>query len=428
MRALDPTGADAVQCGILHGFFFLQITARRRAVLDAFAVLQIGRTAQTQIGIVFIHRFAQQDDDIAFILEPLRGDMFLFLDQTDNSDRGGRVDRSVRILIVKTDIAACDRCAKDIACLCQTSHRFLELIEQFRMMRIAEIEIIRTAQRDRSGAGQIAGAFCHHRLAAFIGIQIDISAIAVHCHSDIFFGSGGNGLGLTFGQHRQTVGLDAHHGGIGTGADHGTIAHLMIVLAIDPVLGSDRRNGQQSFQILRHVRGILNGADLKGANVIQIFRFFGFAVIDRRIIGDLGCRNVGYHFAVIADDHAACVRDHADLRPGQIPFVKDALHFGFVTFVDDDEHTFLRFAQHDLIGCHAGGALRYFAQLDLDAGAGAGRGFAGGTGQACRAHILDAGNSVLGGQQFQTGFHDQFFHERIAHLDGAALLFRGGFC
>ena len=64
-------------------------------------------------------------------------------------------------------------------------------------------------------------------------------------------------------------------------------------------------------------------------------------------------------------------------------------------------------------------------KLDLDARAGASGGFASRAGQARRAHVLNAGDGV-GGEQFQAGFADQFFHERIAHLHRAALL-AGGF-
>jgi len=66
------------------------------------------------------------------------------------------------------------------------------------------------------------------------------------------------------------------------------------------------------------------------------------------------------------------------------------------------------------------GALRDFVQLDFDACAGARGGFAGRAGQAGCAHVLNAGTAPVG-EKFQAGFANEFFHERIAHLDGPAL-------
>ena len=115
----------------------------------------------------------------------------------------------------------------------------------------------------------------------------------------------------------------------------------------------------------------------------------------------------------------------ADLRPGQIPFVENALHLLLAALLDDDQHALLRFAEHDLVRGHVRRALGHLGQFDLDARAGAGGGFAGGTGQAGGAHVLDAGDRA-GGEQFQAGFADQLLHERIAHLHRPALLL-GGF-
>jgi len=92
--------------------------------------------------------------------------------------------------------------------------------------------------------------------------------------------------------------------------------------------------------------------------------------------------------------------------------------------VDDDEHSFLGFAQHDLVRRHVRGALGNLAEVDLDAGAGARGRFARRAGQARRAHVLDAGDRA-GGEQFQARLAHELFHERIAHLHRAALLFRG---
>ncbi len=50
-------------------------------------------------------------------------------------------------------------------------------------------------------------------------------------------------------------------------------------------------------------------------------------------------------------------------------------------------------------------------------------GLAGRAGQPRRAHVLDAGDGAAG-EQFEAGFEQQLFAERIAHLHGRAVLLR----
>ena len=65
--------------------------------------------------------------------------------------------------------------------------------------------------------------------------------------------------------------------------------------------------------------------------------------------------------------------------------------------------------------------MRNFGEIDFDAGAGACRGFTGGTGQARRAHVLNAGDGS-GGEQLEASLANEFFHEGVAHLNSASLL------
>ena len=62
-------------------------------------------------------------------------------------------------------------------------------------------------------------------------------------------------------------------------------------------------------------------------------------------------------------------------------------------------------------------------EVDLDAAAAAAGGLAGRAGQARRAHVLDARDGV-GGEQFEAGFEQELFLERIAHLHGGPVLLR----
>ena len=48
-----------------------------------------------------VHGFAEQDDGVAFILEPLRGDIFRFFDDANNGYGGRRVNRAAGVLIIE---------------------------------------------------------------------------------------------------------------------------------------------------------------------------------------------------------------------------------------------------------------------------------------------------------------------------------------
>ncbi len=146
--------------------------------------------------------------------------MLFFLNEAYQREGRGRVDGTHGVLVVEADVAAGHRGIERSAGLRQSTHRFLQLEEELGVMRIAEIQIIRAAQRSRTGAGQIACAFSHDRLAAFVRIQIDVNTVAIHREGNKFFDSRGDRFRGSIGEHRQAVSLNADHGGIRTGANH----------------------------------------------------------------------------------------------------------------------------------------------------------------------------------------------------------------
>src|SRR5262249_37719584 len=105
------------------------------------------------------------------------------------------------------------------------------------------------------------------------------------------------------------------------------------------------------------------------------------------------------------------------------PLAEDVEHFAFPALLGDQQHALLRFGQHDLIRRHAGFALRHVLQVDLDADAAAPAHLAGGASEPGRAHVLNAHDGA-GLHGFETGFDQQLFEERIAHLHVRALLLR----
>src|SRR5688572_5296162 len=112
----------------------------------------------------------------------------------------------------------------------------------------------------------------------------------------------------------------------------------------------------------------------------------------------------------------AVVGDVADSDGIQPPLVKNVVQFLLATLVGDEQHTLLRFAEHDLVGGHGCLALRNSVEFDFHTSAAARPHFAARTGKSGGSHILDADNKAfLHG--LQTSLEQQLFHERIADLN-----------
>ena len=200
----------------------------------------------------------------------------------------------------------------------------------------------------------------------------------------------------------------------GAGADH------VIVLPVNPVLGSDRWVAEK---LAESGEGIDCGKFVDAGVGDPGYRSLRFARIERRFIGERFRRNFGGDGAVVAHAHHAVVRYAADLRARHIPFFKNLAHDLFFAALRDDQHSFLRFAQQNFVGRHARLALRHFRQIDFHAGAAAARGLASRAGESGRAHVLNAGDGI-GREQFEAGFEQQFFFEWIADLDCRAIFAR----
>ena len=144
------------------------------------------------------------------------------------------------------------------------------------------------------------------------------------------------------------------------------------------------------------------------------------AMVERRIVSERLIGNVGDQLAVMANAQARLGLDGADDDRVEAPLREDAQHFVFAAFFGDEQHALLAFGEHDLVGAHAGFALRNEIELDIEAHAAARAHLAGGAGEAGRAHILNADDGArLHG--FKAGFEQQLLHERIADLHIGAL-------
>ena len=110
------------------------------------------------------------------------------LDDGDHCNRWRRINRAVGILVIEADISACDWRVEGAAGFGHTANRFLELIKNFRIVRIAEIEVVGCTQRSRAGTSEVAGGFCYGDFSALIRIEVNVSGVAIDRERNEFFG------------------------------------------------------------------------------------------------------------------------------------------------------------------------------------------------------------------------------------------------
>src|SRR5438128_4402745 len=118
--------------------------------------LQVSGATEAEERVVHVHGVAQQNDRVPFILEPLRGDMLGFFDDAHHRNRWRRVDGAAGALVVKADIAAGHWRIQEAAGLGKSAHRFLELPENLRVVRVAEVQVVGYAERSGAGTGEVA--------------------------------------------------------------------------------------------------------------------------------------------------------------------------------------------------------------------------------------------------------------------------------
>ncbi len=112
-----------------------------------------------------------------------------------------------------------------------------------------------------------------------------------------------------------------------------------------------------------------------------------------------------------------------DAHGVQIPLLEDLLDLVLAAPSHDEQHPLLRLGEHDLVGRHAGLALRNVSDVDFNPGVAASPHLAGRTGQPGGTHVLDTDERV-GLHDLETRFEQQLFHERIADLHVGSLLGR----
>jgi len=391
--AADEALADEVADGVLDSEFLRIVELRRGAGFAAVDGEEVVRSAE------FVAGFADEEDDVTRGFEGLGGDVFGFFDEADHADGGRGVDGSGGGFVVEAHIAASDGCVECAAGFGETFDCFPELEEIFGFVRISEIQVVCDGERDRAGAGDIAGGFGDGDATAFARVLLAVDRVAIG-------GGGQNFIGFA----------DEEDGGIRAWEDGGAEADHVVVLLPDPALRGDARVGEEFFQ-----RG--NGIGLRHAGEVEgLGSVFGsgFAGVERGFVGELAGGDFDGDFVAFADAHHAVVIDHTNMGVGEIPFFKDGTDFVFLTFFDDDEHAFLGLGEQDFVRRHAGFAFRHEVDVDFNACSASAGGFASGAGEAGGAHVLDTGDAATG-EEFEAGFEEEFFAEGVADLHGWAV-------
>ena len=126
-----------------------------------------------------------------------------------------------RTLIIQRDIAANNRRAECAARFSRAFNRFAQLPEIFRLVRIAEIQVVGHGERLRARAGEIARGLGHGDFSAFARIESTIERIAIRRRGQEFI-------------------RRAHmkHSGIRTRPNDRAGANRVVILPINPVLST----------------------------------------------------------------------------------------------------------------------------------------------------------------------------------------------
>ena len=148
------------------------------------------------------------------------------------------------------------------------------------------------------------------------------------------------------------------------------------------------------------------------------------AVVFGRIARQRFKRQVGFDLAIVHDQETVLGDCFAHDGEIEVPFVEDGLRLCLKLGTQDHQHPFLGFRQHHLVGGHGVFAGRYFLKIKAHTKVALVAHFHGRTGQACGTHILN-GDHGTGRHQFERGFHQAFFGEGVADLNGGTFVFDG---
>ena len=131
-------------------------------------------------------------------------------------------------------------------------------------------------------------------------------------------------------------------------------------------------------------------------------------------------RKVGHFLALVEHPKTKVVCGLADDGEVETPFDEDGFRLVLLGRLENHEHALLAFRQHHLVGAHVLFAHRHLVEIEFDSEIAFGAHFDRRAGQPRGTHVLD-GDDGAGLHEFEAGFEQAFFGERVADLNGGTL-------
>ena len=169
----------------------------------------------------------------------------------------------------------------------------------------------------------------------------------------------------------------------------------------------------------------IGGCDARRVERRRLRRRHPRPVVERRLVAELADRQVGLDHPALFDDEALAVGRLADDGEIEPPFAEDRLGLRLLFGLEHHQHALLALGEHHLVGAHAFFAAGQAVEVEFDAEVALGAHLDRRRGQPRRAHVLDRDDRARR-HQFEAGFKQQLFGERIADLHRRPLRLRVG--
>src|SRR5207248_4308806 len=294
-------GSHAVPDRFLHRPLAGEIERRRYARDLAVDGLEVFAPAEMALA-----QATDDGDPLARRHEAAAGVLCAVVHQADHPDHRRRDHGLALGLVVERDVARHDRRLQGRAGLRDPEAGLLELPHDLGALGVAEVQTVGDRERLATDAGDVARGLRHGVRRAEARIEVTPAGVAPDRHRYSAVALAG----------------EPHHSGIAlAGPDGGPDADHVIVLAVDPLLGSDRWRSehllQRGHQIpwLRHLTQFLH--------LVLPGRPPARPIVRGSIAGERRNRELRDGFAAALHHQLARVSDAADDRVGQVPLVAD---------------------------------------------------------------------------------------------------------
>ena len=334
--------------------------------------------------------------------------MYIF-ENTDNAQHRRRINSLAQSFVIKADVAPGNGDFQFLTSFGDPVNHLRELPHDVRLLRVSEVQAIGRPDRRRARTGHVARGFGHSVHGSQPRIQIAPAAVAVECHRQA---------------SSLLRSLNPDHAGIARArAFDGVGLHHMIVLLPDPTLAANIRACQQTLQVAGKIPAAAQLDVLWHFPRHRWFPAFQRTLVHRCVVGQSMIGNFGDNLPMLKNAHLAVTGNPSHFHRVETPLLEDTENFFLTSFLRNQQHAFLRLAEHDLVWSHARLALRHASHLNLDSHVATCSHLAGRTGQPGRTHVLNA-NDGAGLHGFEACLQQKFFEEWISDLNVGPLCFR----